>query len=565
MTVRSVLDVDVQAQSFERFQQLFDAYSEKLRKQPEIWRKINEQHTKLADGFSSFGNKLDQHFNAVHDLKDEQEANEKSLEHSGSLWSGIEKSSGRTAKHVISATTSLLKWTGLLSGVTGLLGYLTLGGIMDLGSDVYGYRKQAAGLGTTIGQSRAFDISFGRLLGSPQGFLSGISSATANIASPGYAMLNALGVNPNGSTSQVAVSTLEALRTKVRATPIDQLGILEQIYHLGSLGLGVDDLRRLKTMGNPEYQQLLGTYRTQQGALNLSDRTGKAWTDFITKMDTAKGLIENVFVRDLVNLSGPIYNLTNGFTDLLTKIGQKNGPLAQGIDKIGKWIDSFSGEISKPKFISGLERFVDIFSFFGTVSDVGHDTPPKPGARGFWATLFEGPTPGSVASRFRSETAWALGMYGKRSHWLHVANKMDPSGLLTVVGKLESGMNPYTPDSPKGAEGMMQIMPSVARAAGVNPYDPEQSLDYANRELGLLYKEYHGHLNRMLAAYNWGEGNVNRDIARYGSAWQQHLPAETLNYLIRAQKMLAGMTNVHIVNATGGSAAASVSGLGGQR
>src|SRR6185437_2872648 len=137
----------------------------------------------------------------------------------------------------------------------GLLGYFTLHGMSDLGANVYGWRKSSAGLGVSIGQQRAFDIAFGRLLGSPQGFLGGINSMVSNVAAQGP--LYALGVNPNGSTGSVAVSTLEALRGIAGRTPTNQLGILESMYQLGNLGISVEDLRRLKSMSGGEFNQLL--------------------------------------------------------------------------------------------------------------------------------------------------------------------------------------------------------------------------------------------------------------------------------------------------------------------
>lgn len=569
MTVRSIIDIEVADQQFQKFTQLFDKYSETLRKQPALWKQISNEHSKLASGFAKLGNQMDEHFGAVDELKDLQDEQEASLTHSAALWGDIEKSSKGTAKNVIGMTTSLLKWTGLLSGAAGLLGYFSLGGIEDLGRDVYGWRKNAMGLGLTTGQQRAFDIALGPLLGSPEGFLGGINTAVTDLSSPGRIGFASLGVNPNGSTAQVAVRTLEAVRALALRTPLNQLGIAERNYHLGDLGIGVEDFRRIKSMSGGDFNSYIGDIGKWQGSLNLSDQTTRAWTKFMMGMDAAGTKIENTFVKGLQPLAGPIANLTSGFTSLLQVVMAKNGPIAKDIDAIAGWMKSFNGEITKPKFISGLERFVDIFSIIGDIPGVGHDTPPKKGARGFWATLFGGPAPGSFwspGSYWRDEMDWALGMRGRPSQWTKMTNQMDPSGLLALVGNLESGMNPYAMDSSKGAMGMLQIMPDVARAAGINPYDPEQALSYANAELHRLVKDYHGDFEKTLAAYNFGEGNVNRKIKQYGSAWEQHLPKETMDYLAKAIALaLGGAIKVQIVNATGGSASASVSALGAQK
>jgi soluble lytic murein transglycosylase-like protein len=86
---------------------------------------------------------------------------------------------------------------------------------------------------------------------------------------------------------------------------------------------------------------------------------------------------------------------------------------------------------------------------------------------------------------------------------------LDPALVLAVVG-VESGFRPAAV-SPKGAQGLMQLMPRTAAALGVSdPLDPEQNLDAGVRHLESLLKLYNGDLTRALAAYNAGSGAVER-------------------------------------------------------
>jgi len=86
---------------------------------------------------------------------------------------------------------------------------------------------------------------------------------------------------------------------------------------------------------------------------------------------------------------------------------------------------------------------------------------------------------------------------------------LDPALVLAVVG-VESGFRPAAV-SPKGAQGLMQLMPRTAAALGVSdPLDPEQNLDAGVRHLEALLKLYNGDLTRALAAYNAGSGAVER-------------------------------------------------------
>src|SRR5512134_320076 len=86
---------------------------------------------------------------------------------------------------------------------------------------------------------------------------------------------------------------------------------------------------------------------------------------------------------------------------------------------------------------------------------------------------------------------------------------LDPALVLAVVS-VESAFQPKAV-SPKGAQGLMQLMPQTASALGVaDSLDPVQNLDGGTRHLGSLLTFYGGDLRRALAAYNAGPGAVAR-------------------------------------------------------
>src|ERR1051326_1606867 len=84
-----------------------------------------------------------------------------------------------------------------------------------------------------------------------------------------------------------------------------------------------------------------------------------------------------------------------------------------------------------------------------------------------------------------------------------------PSAFVESVAKAESGFNPKAV-SPKGALGVMQLMPGTARTLDANPNDPAQNIEAGARLLRELLVKYSGDVSKALAAYNAGEGAVDR-------------------------------------------------------
>ncbi len=85
--------------------------------------------------------------------------------------------------------------------------------------------------------------------------------------------------------------------------------------------------------------------------------------------------------------------------------------------------------------------------------------------------------------------------------------KLDPDFITSVV-RAESGFNPAAV-SPKGARGLMQLMPGTAAMLGINNvFDPKANLQGGTRYLRQLLDQYDGDSVKALAAYNAGPQRV---------------------------------------------------------
>lgn len=117
-----------------------------------------------------------------------------------------------------------------------------------------------------------------------------------------------------------------------------------------------------------------------------------------------------------------------------------------------------------------------------------------------------GGTPAAALSQQRIETSGAA-PYAQMIVEAAQRNGIEPALLFGLIEQ-ESGFNPSA-QSPAGALGLTQLMPSTASSLGVRePLDPRESIEGGARYLAEMLHRFNGNVEDALAAYNAGPGAV---------------------------------------------------------
>lgn len=250
-------------------------------------------------------------------------------------------------------------------------------------------------------------------------------------------------------------------------------------------------------------------------------------------------------------LKGDIENLTKQFGEfgkMLSMIGDLINALKEGnwseVGRIGKLLLSQGGDQpdAMPVVTDSANSAADW---------VKDKTGFDPRSVGRWLRgESNGTEPDQYAQSVKRPTASAsgsalLGWLQPTLTKLEALNNL-PAGLLRSVAITESAGNQFAV-SGAGAKGLFQFMDPTAKDMGLkgnDVFDPEKSAAAAAKYLSMLLKMNGGDLDKALASYNWGIGNV-----------QKHgldlMPPETRNYIPKVRSNMPGgglqqETNIYI-------------------
>ena len=230
----------------------------------------------------------------------------------------------------------------------------------------------------------------------------------------------------------------------------------------------------------------------------------------------------------------------------LPEIGRRNDNcsisfynlLKTRIKSIGSEADLYQTE--HPLGKEQLRQLIEIIQIqmnnylFNALSDGDEDNEFS----GFQVDGLNFPAIGNQAEPFVSKNEHALQETEAIEPQTHIGNIIDRASkkyhvdpeLIKAVVRVESNFDANC-TSPKGAMGLMQLMPETADELGVkNCYDPVENIMAGTSYLKNLLDRYDGNVSLALAAYNWGMGNIERH--------PEKLPRETRTYIARVNNLL---------------------------
>lgn len=534
-------------------------------------------------------------------------------------WRDMARDSKNFASNIYDATRSILKWASITGLIGGLLGGGGLFGIDRLAASAGSQRRSALGLGISSAEENAFSTNYSRVI-DPNSFLTNVNNAMTDVTKRWTLTSTGLTANQlqGKNTADVASMLLKSYKSLADKTNPENL---EQVRTAYGVQLSGQDFQRLRNTPADEIEKYGQDYERDKKTFAVPDGVMKDWQDLQVQLHRAGISLENVLITGLAKLSGPIGDLSKGFVNLVEALAKSPvvkewiEGLAVGLENLAKWIgsDEFKTDVlafvknvgkmatTVEEAITAIAKWVEWFRNDGSGDGRKYDPRSDPADRQYYDPytnqLPDVTGGGSLKDRLNrtipregEHSPWSKApgdenWWDKLERWWNGTpdtqkssyNQLEdrnglPQGLLSRVEYKESSGQPGLVSS-AGAKGHFGFMDGTAREYGVNVNSEASSADGAARYIRDLQQQF-GSLEKGLAAYNWGSGNLQKDIDKHGDQWKNYLPDETRDYIGKilgggsgsvASRMSpgsgGGRVSITVYNNTGGAAAITTSQL----
>lgn len=359
MAVKSIIDVEINDSEFEEFAATFEKYQQALAKTPKDWEASGKAQRPTVAAFQAIAAALlaqsALQAKRLKTLKDEAKVEKDS----SSYWRDMVRSSREVAANASSIAKSVLSTIGVGAIFSGLLGAGGLYGLDALAGAVGNNRRSALGLGSTIGEKRAFDLNYGRIVDTGSvlgGVQESLSDVTKRQALYGAGLTE--GDLAGKDAAQIAALLIPRLKALADRTPTALLGQVASAYGLGQFGIGTQELQRLQKTSAGEVGEYGRAFTHDRLRLNVPDKRAKEYQDFYVQLSRAGEQIENVFVRGIAPLvpalakfSESVVTTIANFADRMIRSG--------ALDKFAGAIQGFADYLGTKPFQDNVKLFAE--------------------------------------------------------------------------------------------------------------------------------------------------------------------------------------------------------------
>jgi hypothetical protein len=401
-------------------------------------------------------------------------------------------------------------------------------GMGERAGDVTALRTAAREANVSMGTYRAFQVDLAPYQDG-EGLLQNIANAQSDIQSAGHVALQRLGVSETAPSNVGAIAVLKeerALYQQSRGDPLMLQTLLAQ-NQLTNLGITTGDARSVGAISQKEFDALLASLQSDAKKFEVPDNTAQVWQNLNQTIARSAAAIDTVFTKTLPGaaqaevialgaLTAGVVRAGNALQTMfpaLTSGVTPNTTLPQlgagAAQELPGAVKAVTGGLFDPGIGTSPGSY-NAVQYLATESFGATGVPELP-PKGFrWKDIRQAP---------QTALAPPLAPYG----WANIA---------TALGQQESGGNPNAV-SPAGAEGLWQIMPATGAQYGYTPKElmnPDVNAQVSSAEWNRDLAEF-GNPYEAAAAYNWGAGNLRKDIAAHGKDWDLYLPRETSAYI----------------------------------
>ena len=542
MAVKPVIDIDINDAKFKAFLSSFDKYKKALKSMPADWQKTTGATDANLESVSKITDELDKQIGKLSEIERQKaKAHEREKARLDDLRQRMKKhlDAIREQTHrMISGLSAIFSVPGMVFG--GLAATAGLWGMDRLARGVTDVRRQAGGLGVSVGALKAAKSSYGRFL-DPESTLGNIADAQSNPASRGAFARLGLGYQDK-TADQILPEIVQKAWTLWQSTK-DHTDVRLQASGLGQF-MSMADWRNIGGMDRATITQARSTLLSRKGDQDLNPADVKKWSDLDASLQNAKDTIDKVLVAGLAPLTPDLKKLSDAFGAALQKI-LKVAKDDGWMDKLAKGMESIADTVTRPEFIDGLKTFakniplvveglVNALLFLNLIPTALNPAEQANADRLKDVHAKDAPYQAQQKKDIDAIVSTAANLWGVSAQFL--------KGVF--ANETSSGRN--LKDSPAGAKGYFQFVPKTAAQYNVNPFDLSSSANGAAHMIADLMKHYHGDWQKAAAAYNWGQGHVDWDVKHHKSSWLSYAPKETRDYV---QKI-----TVQVNNNTGGNA-----------